>query len=316
MRHTFLMGADSPGFQGRGLCAVTAEEDDLDLEGLDLSGGTDKKDKDDTGTEHTDDETPEGDIEGLSEDAAKRVERYKQKAKDRDEIATERNQLLKEVGRLRAVEDAREAALKAATQITPDEAAEKLADEIFNEATKITSDDQDVRTKGVYKIIAKKLLDLQKAATQTAVQVVEGRQAQQQAASQQQTAAEKDAIDNAKIALEEVGLDPEKTYPLFERVVNALIADKPKWFDVVPPGEQYIRIANRVLKMTNKTTEDNAAHQREAGGQLDRGGRGPRSSPKGGKDDAPETMADGMRALRKNQVAKSSALYTIASHRG
>lgn len=337
---TYLRGADTPDrlVRDRRLVSVTKAGDEV-LDEIDLDPGAGTGDEGEhneeveTEGERTGDAEPgEGDEAGagdeadagergeadgdepLSESERATLTRYKQQVQDRQKIAEERNRLQRELATLKASQAAKDQALADAQRVDPEAFSDRLATEVFQEASKIDSKDPDERTRLVYKLIIKKAFGLSQQAVTTALQAVEHKEQQRDAQRAQVTAEQQDAIDKAKIALDEVGLDPETYFPHVQRLVNTLLAEKPKWFEAVPVEEQYMRLANKVKATIDANRTETDEHRREAQGLL---GRGPGARParSKGSDEgapAPATMAEGMGLLAKGRRAKASALFNVA----
>lgn len=307
--------------KGKGGTAV----DDLEEEARDVEDQvgdeTDETDGDDKGeaeTEETADdpdkgaEDTEGDgdaaDEGEADDKDDESEDGEGEFVTRADLEEERASIRQEI-----IEEMRAEALAAASSqgkvLSEDEEAQLLEQEYVKELAKIPKDDPDRNAK-VYAAIAKVNVRYGRQIKEQAVKESEGKIA----AASKPNKAVLQANADAKIALEEIGLDPEKYFPMFQKEVNLQLKKNNRWFTVVPPEQQYMRLAERVLQRVETNKSANDTHRKQAGGQLEGGASG-KSVKRGIRDtderDEGDTMVSAMKVAQKGRQTLGTKLYQM-----
>lgn len=326
-----LLEAASPRLFADRLLSITDGDDDSETSGGgkpkeddDLSGEPDDDDEDagkDEDKEQGKDEGKETDDEAAllakyDEDLNEEEKTYKQRFSDtkadRDDLArqlrakiTENEELRKKTGKAPLYENAED----------EEKAVQALFDDIWGEISTIKDEDANERLKKVYRTIAKKMVHGQKQAVEAALSKIKVEQTATTEQQQQAAMRREQATKGAKIALKEIGLDPEKHFPLIQREVDKQMETEKEWFSVIPVDQQFIRLAERVKKRLDKINGERDEHRQSAAGTMGAGGRrrpAPKDKDEGGEDDSMAgAMAIHSRKLREN----SGKLYAINSGR-
>lgn len=287
-------------------------EDGADGAGSDISEDDENQEGAEKSEQEDGEEGDKGkgkDDEDLDEEEKTYKKRFSDTKADRDEIARERNLLREELAALR--NDVADLKSKQDSGDITDEEVDAIAEDLFKRVSSVSKDDPEYGKK-VYREIGRDLARLKKEIIST-LKTEESQKTKQTSEAER---ARQDAEENAKIALEEAGLDPEKHFKLFQKEVDDLMAKKPNWFKVVPPQEQFLRIAERVSKQVKSSKEANAEHRKESGGVMSGGSKVNKKSNQQEDDDGePDTMIGAMNAHKRDQYKLGARMHKLAQQR-
>lgn len=281
------------------------EADELDSLDQELEEGED--DEDDQSGEDTNVDDRDDD---LDEEERTYRKRFADTKADRDEKA----KLLREA----MLENARLKALQTVTNDVDEEAlAREIQEGMFKEVSQITESDPNKRSKAAYDIVAKHIALATKKAVDLSLKKVADQQHQQQAQTEQQKKDLEIGKRRARIALKEVGLDPDKYYANFEDEVSEMLDKEPEWFNTIPPEQHYIRMAKRVKEAVRGIQEKRKNHQREANGQLNGGSRVPKRPRQESNDDesAADTLTGAIQLLGRRNLARGNRAFELTHRR-
>ncbi|MFQ5641100.1 MAG: hypothetical protein ACE5IR_24240 [bacterium] len=182
-----------------------------------------------------------------------------------------------------------------------EELTRKYSEDLLNAVREIPEDDPE-RINKVYGAIARKMAEAQhNAVSRVRSESQESAEAQRRTERQRQ-----EATELAEIALDEVGLD-KTALPLFQNEVDAITKNNPNWFRAVPPQEQFISIARKVLSKVEGNKQKKHEHRKSAGGVLGPGSRVNKRSGAKDDDSEPDTLVGAMQLHRSNQ--RKDGLY-------
>lgn len=300
MKFKNFFNSDSP-MQDRMLRISNEDDLDDDLSGGGAGGesGLSLEDEEEAEEDFSGNEDEEGDVgesDGDSEeDGIDYKQRYADTKTDRDRILSEQNQSKEEIGRLKS-----ELAAFNKSDESDEELERQYGDELHESVSQISQDDPD-RAKKVYAVIGKHNARMRKSI----LDEIDKRNATKTRNADQEARRREGGVELAKIALKEVGLDADKTFNLFQKEVDDQMNSEPKWFTAIPDDQQFIRLANRVLKKVESNKQKNAEHRKGAGGMLSSGSKVKKQSDSQDEDDGPSTMIGAMGAVRQSQRNKA-----------
>lgn len=284
----------------------TKDEDveDVDKAILDeLDEETDEKDeKDDTSEK---DEVDERDAD-LEDEELTYKKRFADTKADRDEKVRMLRESMAENARLKALQ-------AASADVNEEALAKEIQDGIYQEVSLITETDPKKRTKAAYDVVGKHIAMATKKAVDLALSKVNLQRQTEAQQSTEHTQKREAAAKRAKIALRESGLDPEKTFALFQKEVDRQMETEPEWFEAVPASEHFMRLASRVKDRLERNKKANDEHRREAGGQLNAGSRVTRSAKSKDEDEGePDTMRGAMSLANKANHLRGRKAFQLA----
>lgn len=293
-------------------------EDDATGAGSDLSEDDEKegekdeleREGDDQKEEGKDDETVEEKLARLEKENQNLQKRFSDTKNDRDVVARERNLLRQELEQFRA--DLDELKTSKNSDEISDEEVDRVAGDLLKRVASLKDDDPE-RAAKIYREIGREFVKV-KRQTIAEIRAEQKKQSQQDSTIEQARA---EAIENAKVALEELDLDPEKHLPLFQKTVDELAQNNSRWFKTIPASEQYIRIAEKVKKKVESSRQANADHRKDADGMIGSGSKvkQKKTNQREEEGDEPDTMAGAMGMVRKDRLSAGSRMHKLAQQR-
>ena len=278
--------------------------DDLDEADREALGDLDE-DADGTDDRQADDERDAD----LDEEEVTYRKRYADTKADRDEKVRQLRDTMAENARLKAI-------ATASSDINEEELARQVQEGIFKEVSQIQESDPAKARKAAYDVVGKYIAQHTKKAVDLALSKITAQRQQEEQQTTHQAQQVEAASKRAKIALKEIGLDPQKYFKDFEREVNRQMDSDPEWFQAIPPSEHFIRIANRVKSKIERIRSANSEHQREAGGQVNSGSRvrtKPRAQDQDEDDGKLDTLRGAMSLASKANLLRGRKAFQLAN---
>ena len=264
-------------------------------------------------TEEDEDEAAKVKADARDEDLDEEEQTYKKRygdlKSDRDEKVKVLHALMTENARLKAVQTT-------AVDVNEAQLVKEMQDGIFADVSAITETDPAKAREAAYKVIGKHQALTIKRAVELAVKTIETKREQE---VQQTTDVERNragATKLAKIALKEIGLDPEKHIGAFQHEVDLQMETDADWFKAIPAEQHFIRLAKRVQHLITKNQQANDEHRRDAGGTITSSSRArrPGSSTKDeGEDGEMDTMRGAMGLATRANYARGARAFKLAN---
>ena len=246
--------------------------------------------------------------EDLDEEEQTFKKRYGDLKSDRDEKVRLLRDTMAENARLKAAQTT-------ASEVNEAELVKEMQDGIFAEVSAITETDPAKAREAAYKVVGKyQALGIKKAVDLALKQI----DARREKEVQQTTKAEQNrtvATRFAKIALKEIGLDPEKDIDEFQHQVDLQMETDENWFKAIPADQHFLRLARRVKRVLAEKKEANDEHRREAGGTITSSSRVRRTSSTTDKDEHGEmdTMRGAMGLATRANFARGKRAFQLAN---
>jgi hypothetical protein len=246
--------------------------------------------------------------EDLNEEEQTYKKRYGDVKSDRDEKVRLLRATMAENARLKTVQTT-------ASEVNEEQLAKEIQDGIYAEVSSITEPDPAKARKAAYDVIGKHIAKATKQAVDMALKQVEVRREREM---QQMTDGEQKrgvATKLAKIALKEIGLNPETDITEFQRQVDLQMETDADWFQAIPADQHFLRLAKRVQKVLKDKQQANEEHRRDAGGTITSSSRVRRPSTE--KDDADggelDTMRGAMGLATRANFARGKRAFQLAN---
>ena len=248
--------------------------------------------------------------EDLDEEEQTYKKRYGDLKSDRDEKVRALHGLMAENARLKAVQTT-------AVDVNEAQLVKEMQDGIYADVSAITETDPAKAREAAYKVIGKHQALTIKRAVELAVKTIETKREQE---VQQTTDVERNragATKLAKIALKEIGLDPEKHIGEFQHQVDVQMETDADWFKAIPAEQHFIRLAKRVQRIITKNQEANDEHRRDAGGTITSSSRARRPGSTKDKDEGEngelDTMRGAMGLATRANYARGARAFKLAN---
>lgn len=247
--------------------------------------------------------------DGKKEEPGKNGIDYKQRYSD---TKSDRDRLKAEADSLRAENDNLKLEKEKRGAIDDVDLERQFFDEMYDDVSKIDPSDAD-KSKKIYSAIAKGMAKAVKVTKEQTLREMSVRARENSIVKTKQSSQISQAENMAKIALEEIGLDPEKHYNEFTKEVDGIMAKKPNWFKVVPGEQQFMKIAQFVKDRLDKVKTENDEHRKEAGGLIGLGNKVTKKKSSAEEDDdSPDTMTGALAVLHKQRKADAARAYKFA----
>lgn len=246
----------------------------------------------------------------LDEEEITYKKRFADTKADRDEKARQVRELIAENARLKAVQ-------VATSDVDEEALAREIQEGMFKEVSQISESDPTKRSKAAYDIVAKHIAQATKKAVDLTLKKVASQAQEKESQTEEQKRNLEIGKKRARIALKEVGLDPDKYYQNFETEVTQMLEEEPEWFNTIPADQHYIRMAKRVKAAVAAIQEKRKDQQREANGQLNGGSRVTKRSRQEPNDDeeAKDTLTGAIQLLGRRNLARGSRAFELTHRR-